>query len=69
VNESAPLTLAELIDSLPEEERVVLMLHFVRNFSIKEIAAAIGAPERAVLSVLTSGRARLQASLNFPSPD
>lgn len=68
MNESSPLTLAELIDSLPEEERVILMLHFVRNLTIKQIAEAIGVPERAVASVLASGRARLQAGFNFPSP-
>lgn len=60
--------MAELIAALPEEERVVLMLHFKANLSIVEIAAKIGAPERAVASVLAAARARLQASLNFPSP-
>lgn len=69
VNESSPLTLAQLISSLPEEERVILMLHYLRNLSTEQIAQAIGAPERAVLGVLAAGRARLQASFNFPSPD
>jgi len=67
MTERSPLTLAELISSLPEEERVILTLHFVKSLSIVEIASRIGAPERAVAAVLTSGRARIAAWLNFPS--
>jgi RNA polymerase sigma factor (sigma-70 family) len=61
--------MAQVIEALPEEERVILMLHYVRNLSTEQIAKAIGAPERAVAGVLAAGRARLQASFNFPSPD
>ena len=62
-----PATLAELIASLPEEERVILILHYVKNQSTVDIAAKLGVPERSVVSVLASGRARLSASFNFPS--
>lgn len=67
MTERSPLTLAELISSLPEEERVILTLHFVKSLSTSEIATRIGAPERAIVAVLAAGRARLAASLNFPS--
>lgn len=60
-------TLADLIAALPEEERVVLTLHFMRQLSTTEIASSLGVPERAVNAVLASGRARLSAALNFPS--
>jgi RNA polymerase sigma factor (sigma-70 family) len=60
-------TLAELIDSLPEEERVVLTLHYMRQLSVTEIAGRIGVPERAVSAVLASARARLSSAFNFPS--
>lgn len=60
-------TLAELIATLPEEERVVLTLHYLRQQSSAEIAVKIGVPERAVSAVLASGRARLSAAFNFPS--
>jgi len=65
--EETPVTLADVIASLPEEERVILILHYVKNQSTVEIAAKLGVPERSVLSVLASGRARLSASFNFPS--
>jgi RNA polymerase sigma factor (sigma-70 family) len=61
------LTLSEFIDSLPEEERVVLTLYFVKRCSVPEIAARIGVPERAISAVLASGRARMSAVFNFPS--
>lgn len=67
MTERSPMTLAELIASLPEEERVILTLHFVKSLPTSEIATRIGAPERAVAAVLAAGRARLAASLNFPS--
>ena len=59
-------TLAEFIAALPEEERIVLTLHFLRQNSIADIAAQIGVPERAVSAVLASGRARLSSAFNFP---
>lgn len=62
-------TLAELIDSLPEEERIVLLLYFAKNHSVAEIAAKIGVPERSVAAVLASGRARLRSTFDFPSAD
>jgi RNA polymerase sigma factor (sigma-70 family) len=62
-------TLAQLIAALPEEERVVLLLYFVKNLSTAEIATKIGVPERSVRTVLESGRSRLRTSLDFPSLD
>ena len=52
-------TIAELIATLPEEERLILTLHFVNMISTSEIAAKLEVPERAVISVITSGRSRL----------
>ena len=69
MSEKEKSTLAELIASLPEEERVILMLHFVKNLSVREIATKIGVPERSVSTVLASGRARLRSTLDFPSLD
>jgi RNA polymerase sigma factor (sigma-70 family) len=62
-------TLAQLIADLPEEERIVMMLFFVKNLSTAEIATRIGVPERSVRTVLASGRARLRSTLDFPSLD
>ena len=52
-------TIAELIANLPEEERLILTLHLVNMISATEIAEKLGVPERAVSSVITSGRSRL----------
>jgi DNA-directed RNA polymerase specialized sigma24 family protein len=52
-------TIAELIATLPEEERLILTLHLVNMISVTEIADKLGVPERAVISVITSGRSRL----------
>jgi DNA-directed RNA polymerase specialized sigma24 family protein len=52
--DSSAKTIAELIATLPEEERLILTLHLVNM-----IAEKLGVPERAVSSVITSGRSRL----------
>ena len=57
--ESSATTIAELIATLPEEERLILTLHLVNMISTTEIAEKLGVPERAVSSVIASGRSRL----------
>lgn len=52
-------TIADLIATLPEEEHLILTLHLVNMISATEIAEKLGVPERAVTSVITSGRLRL----------
>jgi DNA-directed RNA polymerase specialized sigma24 family protein len=52
-------TIAELISALPEEERLILTLHLVNSVTTSEIAKKLGVPERAVLSVIASGKSRL----------
>lgn len=58
--------LATVIAGLPEEERAVLLLHYVRGKSTAEIAELLGVPERAVVSVLASGRAKVASVLGLP---
>ena len=57
-------TIAELISTLPEEERLILTLHLVNMISTAEIAEKLGVPERAVVSVITTGRSRLIALIS-----
>jgi len=57
-------TIAELINTLPEEERLILTLHLVNMISTSEIAEKLGAPERAVISVIATGRSRLIALIS-----
>jgi RNA polymerase sigma factor (sigma-70 family) len=62
---SNPKTLAQLLDSLPEEERFILTLHYLRSKSATEIAQVLGVPEKSVLVVIESGKKRLTAFLGM----
>ena len=56
-------SIAEILDSLPEEERLILTMHYVYQVSAAEIAGKLGVPERAVLTVIARGRSRLISSI------
>jgi DNA-directed RNA polymerase specialized sigma24 family protein len=58
-------TLAEVLGELPEEERIILTMHLLRGLSAPEIANLIGVPERAVQSLISSGKSRLSALLGL----
>ena len=58
-------TLAEVLKDLPEEERIILTMHLLRGLAAPEIANLIGVPERAVLSLISSGKSRLGASIGL----
>lgn len=58
-------TLAQLLASLPEEERIILTLYYVRSLSLAEIAEILHVPEKAVSGVIIEGRTRLTARLNM----
>ena len=58
-------TLAELLASLPEEERIILTLHYVKSLSPAQIAELLRVPERSVTKVIISGRTRLTLGLNL----
>jgi len=58
-------TLAEVLNELPEEERIILTMHLLRGLSAPEIANLIGVPERAVQSLISSGKSRLSTLLGL----
>jgi DNA-directed RNA polymerase specialized sigma24 family protein len=60
---SGEQTIQELLASLPEEERIILTLHYLRGKSSSDIALLLQVPERAVLVVIDSGKSRLTAFL------
>ena len=62
---SAPQTIAELLSSLPEEERIILTLHYLRGKSADEIAALLGVPVKSVVVVVDSGKRRITAQLGL----
>jgi RNA polymerase sigma factor (sigma-70 family) len=59
-------TLAELLASLPEEERFILSLHYLKGMPTTEIASTLGVPHKAVASVVERGKQRLLDALDFP---
>jgi RNA polymerase sigma factor (sigma-70 family) len=62
---SEPTTLAQVLDSLPEEERIILTLHYLKSMSAQEIASMLNVPKRSVEGVISSGKARLSAILGI----
>jgi DNA-directed RNA polymerase specialized sigma24 family protein len=62
---SNPQTLAQLLASLPEEERIILTLHYLRSKSSLEIAELLSVPEKSVLVVIESGKKRLTSFLGM----
>ena len=56
---SAPQTVRELIASLPEEERIILTLHFLGGKSSDEIANLLRVPQKSVRALIESGKERI----------
>lgn len=59
-------SLAELLASLPEEERFILALHYVKGMNTVQIAVSLDVPQKAVVSVIEQGKKRLLTALDFP---
>jgi DNA-directed RNA polymerase specialized sigma24 family protein len=62
---SEPTTLAEVLAALPEEERFILTMHYLRSMSPADIAESLSVPIRSVEAVIASGKARLSALLGL----
>jgi len=62
---NAPLSLADALAQLPEEERIILTLHYLRSMPSDEIAKLLGVPEKSVISVMASGKGRITALLGL----
>ncbi|CAB4590345.1 unannotated protein [freshwater metagenome] len=62
---NAPLSLADALAQLPEEERIILTLHYLRSMPSDEIAKLLGVPEKSVITVMASGKGRITALLGL----
>jgi RNA polymerase sigma factor (sigma-70 family) len=62
---SESITLSQALASLPEEERIILTLHYLKSMSAAEIAAVLSVPVRAVEAVIAAGKARLSAIIGI----
>jgi RNA polymerase sigma-B factor len=61
--------LREVIGTLPENEREVLLLRFVANKTQTEIAALVGVSQMQVSRLVARGLKRLRATLGVPEPE
>jgi DNA-directed RNA polymerase specialized sigma24 family protein len=60
-----PKTLAEVLKALPEEERIILTLSYLRGMDSGQIATLLQVPQKSVEAVIASGKARLTAQLGL----
>jgi RNA polymerase sigma factor (sigma-70 family) len=60
-----PQTLAQAIASLPEEERIILTMHYLKSMSAADIASLLGVPDRSVEAIIRQGKTRLSAILGI----
>jgi RNA polymerase sigma factor (sigma-70 family) len=60
-----PQSLAQALASLPEEERIILTMHYLKSMSAADIASILGVPERSVEAIIRQGKARLSAILGI----
>jgi len=58
-------TLADVLASLPDEERIILTMHYLKSMSAAEIASMLGVPERSADAIIKQGKARLSAILGI----
>jgi RNA polymerase sigma factor (sigma-70 family) len=58
-------SLADALASLPDEERIILTMHYLKSMSAAEIASMLGVPERSVEAIIKQGKARLSAILGI----
>jgi RNA polymerase sigma factor (sigma-70 family) len=60
-----PQTLAQALATLPEEERIILTMHYLKSMSAADIASILGVPERSVEVIIRQGKSRLSAILGI----
>ena len=58
-------TVAEVLKELPEEERIILTMHYLKSMSAADIASLLGVPERSVDAIIRQGKSRLSAILGI----
>ena len=62
---SEPKTIAEALASLPEEERIVLSMYYIKSMEPSAIAAMLKVPEKSIQVVIATGRARIASLLGL----
>jgi len=60
--------IAELVDSLPEDERTVIEALFWEGLSARQLAVRLGVSRSAVQTLLTRATTRMKDALSVPDP-
>ena len=60
-----PQTLSQALATLPDEERIILTMHYLKSMSAADIASLLGVPERSVEAIIRQGKSRLSAILGI----
>ena len=63
--EMAGVEFADMISSLPEEDRVIFQLYYGENFTAKEIGELLGKKESTVKSRLHRGKEKLREKMKL----
>lgn len=63
------LAMIQLVDSLPEEQREIVLLRFGQDLTLREIAEVLHLPLRTVQSRLRSALKKLRAELDTPKTE
>jgi RNA polymerase sigma-70 factor, ECF subfamily len=58
------MNLRELLEPLPQHQRIAVVLHYLAGMPIRDVALAVGRPEGTVKSDLHQARERLRAELD-----
>ena len=59
------MTIADALAALPEEERIILSLHYNKEMSAGDIAAMLKVPEKSIQVVIATGRTRITRLLGL----
>ncbi len=62
---SEPQTLAAALATLPEEERIILTLHYLKSMPVTDIAKLLKVPDKSVETIIKMGKARLSALIGL----
>ncbi len=58
------VNLRDLLEPLPQHQRIAVVLHYLAGMPIRDVAQAVGRPEGTVKSDLSQARQRLRAELD-----
>ncbi len=62
---SEPQTLVQALATLPEEERIILTMYYLKSMPVADIAKLLKVPDKSVETIIKMGKARLSALIGL----